>query len=161
MDMTLTVTERSAIEQAATAERRVRVWRRDQAVLLLAGGDRPEAVAAALGCSRASVYGWAAAWRRHGLPGLAGQPPGGGVARLEERAGPLLEAALAADPQARGHHATGWMVPLLCTELAAAGVVASERTIRRALHRLGWRWKRPKFVLGRPDPAYAEKKGPS
>ncbi len=33
-----------------------------------------------------------------------------------------------------------------------------ERTVRRTLHRLGWRWKRPKYVLGRPDPAYAEKK---
>jgi transposase len=83
------------------------------------------------------------------------------VARLEERAGSALEDLLAADPQARGHQATGWTVPLLRTELAAAGVVAGERTIRRALHRLGWRWKRPKFVLGRPDPAYAEKKGRS
>jgi hypothetical protein len=25
------------------------------------------------------------------------------------------------------------------------------------LHRLGYRWKRPQYVLGRPDPAYAEK----
>jgi transposase len=83
------------------------------------------------------------------------------VARLEQRAGPLLEELLAADPQAHGRHATGWTVPLLRTELAAAGIVAGERTIRRALHRLGWRWKRPKFVLGRPDPAYAEKKGRS
>jgi transposase len=72
-----------------------------------------------------------------------------------------LEALLAADPQARGHHATGWTVPLLRSELTAAGIVAEERTIRRALHRLGWRWKRPKFVLGRPDPAYVEKRGPS
>jgi transposase len=161
MEIVLTALERRALAQAAATERRVRVWRRYRAVLLLAGGGRPEAVAAALGCSRASVYGWAATWRQHGLPGLAGRPPGGGVARLEERAGALLEETLGADPQARGHHATGWTVPLLRSELAAAGIVASERTIRRALHRLGWRWKRPKFVLGRPDPAYAEKKGPS
>jgi transposase len=52
-------------------------------------------------------------------------------------------------------------VPLLRAELAAAGHAAGERTIRRALHRLGWRWKRPKYVLGRPDPAYGEKKPPS
>jgi hypothetical protein len=47
------------------------------------------------------------------------------------------------------------------TELNKRGWAAAERTIRRTLHRLGWRWqtgKRPKFVLGRPDPAYAEKK---
>src|SRR5262245_14242997 len=43
------------------------------------------------------------------------------------------------------------------TELAQRGWPAAERTIRRTLHRLGWRWKRPKYVLGRPDPAYVEK----
>ena len=161
MDIVLTETERQSLEQAATAERRVRVWRRYRAVLLLGEGQPPEVVARLLDCSRASVYGWAATWRQRGLAGLAGQPPGGGVARLDERAGPLLEELLAADPQARGHRTTGWTVPLLRTELAAAGIAAGERTIRRALHRLGWRWKRPKFVLGRPDPAYAEKKGRS
>jgi len=31
----------------------------------------------------------------------------------------------------------------------------------RTLHRLGYRWKRPKFVLGRPDRGYAEKKAVS
>ncbi|WP_083856779.1 winged helix-turn-helix domain-containing protein [Nitrolancea hollandica] len=44
--------------------------------------------------------------------------------------------------------------------MARAGYLVGERTIRRTLHRLGWRWKRPKYVLGRPDPDYA-KKGPS
>jgi transposase len=161
MEIVLSALERRSLEQAAATERRVRVWRRYRAVLFLGEGQLPEAVAAVLGCSRSSIYGWAAAWRRHGVPGLAGRPPGGGAARLEERAGPLLEELLAADPQTRGHQATGWTVPLLRTELATAGVVAGERTIRRALHRLGWRWKRPKFVLGRPDPVYAEKKGPS
>jgi transposase len=51
-------------------------------------------------------------------------------------------------------------VPLLQTELAQAGYHVGARTIRRALHRLGYRWKRPQYVLGRPDPAYAEKRGP-
>jgi transposase len=50
---------------------------------------------------------------------------------------------------------------MLRDELAAADYVVSERTIRRTLHQLGWRWKRPKYVLGRPDPAYDEKRGRS
>ena len=152
---------RGDLEAAAAAEPRARVWRRYRAVLLLAEGRAPAAVAAALGCSRASVYAWAAAWRTSGLAGLGGRPPGGGPARLEERAGPLLEGLLGEDPQARGHRATGWTVALLRAELAAAGVPAGDRTVRRALHRLGWRWKRPKYVLGRPDPAYEQKRGPS
>jgi transposase len=62
------------------------------------------------------------------------------------------------DPQTPGDRATGWTIPRLQTELAAHGDRASAQTIRRPLHRLGWRWKRPQFVLGRPDPAYGEKK---
>ncbi len=118
-----------------------------------------EQVAAGLGCARSSVFAWAAAWRKEGLAGVTPAPHGGGPARrLDGDGEALLADLLAGDPQARGHHATGWTVPLLRAELAAAGLVVSERTIRRALHRRGWRWKRPKYVLGRPDPAYAEKK---
>ena len=70
-----------------------------------------------------------------------------------------LEGLLARDPQAHGHQATGWTVPLLRTELARTGTAVGERTIRRALKRLGYRWKRPRYVLGRPDPDDAAKKG--
>jgi transposase len=159
MDITLGPQERATLETAAAGERRVRVWRRYRAVLLLGAGGTPATIAALLNCSRASVYAWAAAWQREGLAGLHGRH-GGGVERLEVRAGPLLEEMVAADPQACGHQATGWTVPLLRAELAAHGVVAGERTVRRALHRLGYRWKRPRYVLGRPDPAYEAKRGP-
>lgn len=160
MEIALGPQERGDLEVAAARERRVRVWRRYRAVLLLADGEAPAAVAAALGCSLSSVYGWAGAWRRAGLAGVRGRAHGGGVAPLAERAGSLLEALLGEEPQARGHLAANWTVPLLRAELGAAGFAASERTIRRALHQLAWRWKRPKYVLGRPDPAYAEKRGP-
>lgn len=160
MDVELSAVQRADLEAAAAGERRVRVWRRYRAVLLVADGAAPAAVATALGCSLSSVYGWAAAWRRDGLAGLVGRPHGGGVAPLLARAGSLLEALLAVDPQARGHLAAHWTVPLLRAELAAAGERVSARTIRRSLHGLGYRWKRPKYVLGRPDPAYAEKRGP-
>lgn len=160
MEITLSVGDRAALAAAAGRERRVRVWRRYRAILLLGEGQTPPTVAATLGCSLSSVYGWAVAWRQDGLAGLRGQPHGGGVVALADRAGPLLERLLGEDPQTRGHRAAGWTVPLLRTELAAVGYVVSAKTIRRALHRLDYRWKRPKYVLGRPDPAYAEKKTP-
>lgn len=160
MEITLSADERAALVVAAGAERRVRVWRRYRAVLLLGDGQPASAVATALGCSLSSVYGWAAAWRCHGMAGVQGHPHGGGRVPLATRAGVVLEMLLAADPQEHGHRATGWTVPLLHAELAAAGVAVSAKTVRRALHQLDYRWKRPKYVLGRPDPAYAEKKTP-
>jgi transposase len=160
MDLELHRAERTTLETAAAGERRTRTWRRYRAVLLLADGQAPATIAAALGCSISSVYGWAAAWRRAGLAGLQGRPHGGGVVPLADRAGSLLEQLLTEDPQTRGHLAANWTVPLLRAELRAADYSVSARTIRRGLHHLGYRWKRPKYVLGRPDPAYAENKGP-
>lgn len=160
MSVTLTPTEHTELEAAAATEPRVRRWKRYQAILLRADGQTVEAVAATLRCSVASVYAWTAAWRQAGVAGLQEGPHGGGKPRLGTEGETVLTERLAADPQAHGHQATGWTVPLLRTELAAAGYAVGERTIRRALHRLGYRWKRPRYVLGRPDPAYAEKKRP-
>jgi transposase len=159
MELLLTDGERAALVAAAAREGRVRRWRRFQALVLVADGNSPDAVATSVGCSRASVYNWVAAWRREGLAGVVEAahlplPP--------PHAAPLaalLTDRLGSDPQQRGHHATGWTVPLLHGETCAAGIAVSEATVRRAVRRLGWRWKRPKYVLGRPDPAYAEKRG--
>jgi transposase len=160
MPLLLTTSQRAALDAAAVAEPRVRRWRRYRAVQLRADGLTVEAVAQSLGCSPASVYAWTAAWRQHGVDGLREGDHGGGQVKLDAAGEAVLEGVLASDPQAHGHRATGWTVALLRVELANAGVVVADRTVRRALHRLGYRWKRPRYVLGRPDPAYAEKRGP-
>jgi len=160
MRLDVTESQRIELEAAAAAEKGVRRWRRYQAVLLLAAGHAPAAVAQTLRCSRASVYAWAARWRAHGIVGLREGDHGGGRAKLGAAGEAALTTLLGEEPQAHGYQATGWTVPLLRTELARAGCVVGGRTIRRALHRLGYRWKRPQYVLGRPDPAYAEKRGP-
>jgi transposase len=159
MRLTLTASQRADLEVAAAAEPRVRRWKRFRALLLRGEGMAVAAVAHTLECSQASVYAWTAAWRQHGVAGLAEGDHGGGRIKLGAAEAAALEALLATDPQQHGHRATGWTVPLLRGELAAQGTVFGERTIRRAWHRLGYRWKRPRYVLGRPDPAYAEKKG--
>jgi transposase len=159
MPMLLTDAQRADLEAAAAAEKRVRRWKRFRAVLLRGEGMTVAAVAGALRCSEASVYGWTRRWRQAGVAGLREGDHGGGTPKLDRAGAGRLEELLATDPQAHGYQATGWTVPLLRTELAAAGYRVGERTIRRAVHRLGYRWKRPQYVLGRPDPAYAEKRG--
>ncbi len=150
---------RLALETAADQERRVRRWRRYRAILLLADGQTPPQVAQALGCGVSTVDQWAAAWRRDGLAGVVEGDHGGGHWALDATGEEVLVGLLTTDPQTRGHQATTWTVPLLHGELQRLGYRLSPRTVRRALHRLGYRWKRPRYVLGRPDPAYAEKKG--
>lgn len=167
----LSAAERGELEGAARRERRVRQWRRYQALLLLDTGEHPTQVAAAVGCSLASIYNWASAWNRQSdrqgrplarkLDAVSEAPHGGRPRRLDAAAEAEVEQLLATDPQAHGFAATDWTVPLLQTELAKRGDVLGERTLRRTLHRLGYRWKRPKYVLGRPDPAYEAKRGRS
>lgn len=159
MDVTLGAEERAVVVAARTRERQARVWRRYRALELLDEGQEPAAVARLLGCCLASVYNWVAAWRRDGLAGLVERPHPGMTARLSGPPEQHLETLLTSDPQQAGYLTTGWTVPLLHAELAKHGYAVSQRTIRRTLHRRGWRWKRPKYVLGRPDPDYAEKKG--
>jgi len=160
MDLVLTETQRAAIAAAAAREKRTRSWKRNQAVLLLGSGQSPAAVAEALGCCVASVYPWAARWRAAGLGGLREGPHPGAARRVDAAGEAQVAQLLASDPQQCGHQATGWTVPLLRTELAAAGYAVSARTVRRTLHRLGYRWKRPQYVLGRPDPDYDANKAP-
>lgn len=159
MPFPLTDAQRTELEAAMAAERRVRRWKRYRAILLRGEGLSVPAVARSLGCSQASIYAWSAAWRQQGVAGLAEGPHRGGPVKLGPAAEAMLTELLASDPQAHGHRATGWTVPLLQGELAAQGTVVGERTIRRALHRLGYRWKRPRYILGRPDPDYDAKKG--
>ena len=155
----MTDNERTALDQAQQAVRTVRAWRRYQAVRLLSDGREASEVAQVLGCSVSSVSYWAADWREQQVAGLAEGPHEGRPRRLDATAEAQLEQLLAADPQAHGYAATDWTVPLLDTERAKQGDALSERTLRRTLHRLGYHCKRPKYLLGRPDPADEAKKG--
>lgn len=160
MRITLTESQRVELDAAAAVEKGVRRWKRYRAVLLRGEGMTVAAVAHMLRCSQASVYAWTAAWRQEGAAGLREGDHAGRPVTLDAAGAGVLTGLLAIDPQTRGHRATGWTVPLLRGALAQAGYAVGARTIRRALHRLGYRWKRPRYVLGRPDPDYAEKKGP-
>lgn len=94
MGSMLNPTERVQLAKAASKQKRVRNWRRMRAIELLAEGRRPEAVAAALGCARSSVYAWANAWREMGFSGLEEGPRSGRKRSLERRAELLLEELL-------------------------------------------------------------------
>jgi transposase len=158
MQIQLSATEWEELEHAQRQERRVRHWRRYQVIRLLAQGQSPQAVAAAVGCRLSSVYNWIASWTHAGQAGLVEPRHGGRSRRVDAEGLRQLEALLVTDPHTVGEQATEWTVPLLLTHLSQAGYDLSEHTLRRTLHQLGWRWKRSRYELGRPDPAYAGKK---
>jgi transposase len=158
MQMRLSATEWDELERAQHQEHGVRNWKRYQAIRLLAEGHPALEVAAALGCRKSSVYNWIGVWKQQGLAGLHEDHHGGRQRRLPVAGLQEMERLLATDPQQLGEETTTWTVPLLWSHLSQAGYQLSEHTLRRTLHRLGWRWKRPRYELGRPDPAYEGKK---
>ena len=56
-------------------------------------------------------------------------------------------------PKSLGYLATFWTVALLVTHLATQGWQISGSTVRRTLHSLGYRWRRPRLTVTRRDPA--------
>ena len=77
----LTDAARTALDEALHTTKAMRDWRRLQAIHLLASGQEAPAVAEALRCHVARVYGWADAWRTSGWAGVLPQAHGGGRPR--------------------------------------------------------------------------------
>jgi transposase len=153
--------ERRAVEAALAATRDRRQWVRLRAVLLTADGVPSPEVCRDLGLGRSTLFAWLAAWRETRDPAAladaprSGQPP---VLKADHRA--RLEQLLGEEPGRYGYKATGWTVPLLAIHFTEVEhVPVSETTLRRVLHALGYRWKRPRYVLARRDPERAGKKG--
>ena len=126
-------------------------------LLLCAAGWGPSAIAAALFCSRTSVYRVVAAYRRGHLDlGLEADaaPPRVARASLKRSLVALLKRA----PQAFGWCRTRWGCACLAAELKARrGVAVSQDTVRRWLHEAGYVWKRARHAARDDDPERAQK----
>jgi len=159
--MELTASDQAALDVALRQTKAVRPWRRYRAVQLLATGQSAVDVAQTLGCGRSTVELWRRRWQAEGIDGLHEHVHPGGRRRLDAAAEARLTALLEQPPEEAGYHTSGWTAELLQGALAKEDRPVSLSTLRRTLRRLGWRWKRPKYVLGRPDPDYEAKKGRS
>src|SRR5262249_41585611 len=162
-DFRLPAPQRDALRRLTKASPDTREARRALALLDLARGESVTDIAGRYGVSRETVYQWAARLSAAGLPGdrLRDAPRSGRPARGSAAAETALPAALPTDPRRHGYRHPAWTTPLLQHHLRQQGVEASGATIRRALRRLGYRWKRPRFVLSRRDPHWRQAKGGS
>ena len=149
---------RKALLQAEDA----RVVKRALALTLLAEG-RTWAEASRLSTlGRATISFWLGRYLRsrkssslHDRPHL-GRPPNEPVPAA------LLARLLRRDPYRLGYPTHTWTVPRLCTHLRREhGLAVTERTLRRRLHQLRYRWKRPRYVYAHKEKHLPQKKGRS
>jgi transposase len=158
----LTARDRYTLSETARRSTDAREARRALALLDLDAGEAPIRVAARYLVSRSTVYEWAARWHDTDRPrgerlrdaDRSGRPPDIRAGVKETLAG-LMPAA----PTEHGYRHPAWTTPLLLAHLKRQGVAASDTTVRRALHALGYRWKRPRFVLSRRAEHWRQAKG--
>lgn len=149
----LSKTENRRLSQTLHQTHDVRVYKRTIAVPECACGKGVVEVARALQVTRQSVRNWVSRYRRQSeLAAPADTLKSGRPRKADEAAETLLRALMMIPPERCGYHATHWTVPLLHDQVCQnLGIQCAERTIRRCLHRLGYAWKRPRYVLP-PDP---------
>lgn len=155
----LTSRQRRRLRRQLAGTLDARVLRRTLAVLEFDQGRPAADIARMLGVTRQSVYNWVQAYARALDPEALQDEPGRGRRRLlDEDQERFLASLLAVSPQELGFPHAGWTVPLLGEALQIAtdqGV--SDDTVRRALRRLDYVWKRPRYDL-EPDPLLEKKK---
>lgn len=149
---------REALEAAGTP----RLYRRLLAVTLVAEGKAVAEVASDLSVHAKSVRRWVSSYLEdRDAAALDDQPRSGRPPHAIDLSSETIANVLATDPRSLGYMATTWTVPLLAQYLTEQGQPLSQRTLRRRLHALGYRWKRPRYrYVNRPNRAErAGKKG--
>ena len=138
--------------------RDARLYRRTLAVLEVSRGTPIPEVAQLLGVTPRSIYHWISAYAlAHDPEALADAPRSGRPSSWAQRHQQLLRELLGQSPQQLGYAAVDWTVPLLQEHLdQRGGRWLSDDTIRRELDRLGYVWKRFRYVLP-PDPEREKK----
>ena len=153
--------ELGALARARTAP--VRMVERARIVGLAHHGWRVPAIAAEVGISEPVVRTWLKRFNAHGLAGLADAPRAGRPPTYPPEAVGALVAASLTNPQELGLPFASWTLDRLAAYLAEEKGIAMKRSrIGEILQAEGLRWRTQETWFGaRPDPAFAEKRGPS
>ena len=138
------------------------VLRRAQILLASARGQRPAAIAAAMGCSEQTARSAIAAFNRHGMEALKARSTRPRTVRAAYDAKGLLGLweLLHRSPRAYRRLANRWTLGLAAEVSHAEGLVSqrvSGETVRATLSRVGVSWERARKLIDHPDPAYLER----
>jgi transposase len=139
-----------------------RVALRAHMVLLSDRGYPVLRIAEIHGCGEDVVRTWLHRYVEAGVAGLEDRP-GGGRPPKHALARAVVDTQASQSPRNAGHVQSCWTVGLLAAFLAMRfGLALSCSTVRRCLHRMGWRWRRPRLtpasvLPGKHDPEEAPK----
>lgn len=105
-----------------------------------------------------TIYKWLDRFDEAGPEGLFDQARSGRPPELDEQAEAEIERVLDGSPLDEGYAFTTWTVPLLNAHLKEKlGLEVSDETVRRALRRLEFVWRRPRWAIEQEDPCHKER----
>lgn len=123
-----------------------RVALRAHMVLLSARGYPVLRIAEIHACGEDVVRTWLHRYAEAGVAGLEDRW-GGGRPPKDPLAQEIVDTQASNSPRASGHVQSCWTVALLTAFLAMRfGLALSCSTVRRYLHQMGWRWRRPRLT---------------
>ena len=157
LHITLNDTQRAELRQLG--RRAVgRVSERVHFVMLSAQGYSPPEIGDLMGYDAATVRVWLEAYAELGVAGLEDAPRSGRPCK-EKLLTAIVQAQASQPPPNFGYLPGYWTLKLLLWHLANRfRIKVSVGTLRRALHRAEFRWKRPKLAPARrPDPLTEQK----
>lgn len=123
-------------------------------VLLAADGRSPSEIAPVLYCSRTTVYAVTRRFAQVGEAAFDDCQKRGPEPLLDEPVQRRIESLVEQElPLTHGWLRSRWTCPLLALQLLCErGLITSRETMRRTLHRLGFRWRRPRPIPPPKDP---------
>ena len=156
--------EQDAVERLARSRTApARAVERARIVLLSRQGETVAEIAETLGLCQDTVRRWLHRFDRAGVAGLADQPRAGRPPTYSaEEVGAVVEASLT-KPEELGLPFACWTLDRLAAYLnEEQGLPIKRSRIGEILIAEGLRWREQEGWFGeRPDPAFAEKRGPS
>ena len=157
---------RQTLQRIVHSSSDARQVRRAQVLLWLHSGERPTQVARRSGLTRQAIYAIV-----HRYQARKGQPV---ATRIKDRQHPGrppnkvtsairgVQELLQQSPQRYRYRSPVWTVPMLQVQVQRRlHIKISRLTIRRALHQLRYRFKRPRYVLALRPTTWRQAKGGS
>jgi transposase len=162
--ISLTHRQRGELEELVSHTPWAKERCRAQALLWIAEGADVAEVAELLVVSRQTVYNWLSRFQERAELDLRARlldaPRLGRPRAASGTIDELVAAVIDGDPRKFGYHATVWTAPLLSRYLRDHRAInVSDRTVSRAIDRLGIRWKRPRHELALRPETWRQSKG--
>jgi len=134
-----------------------RIARRALAILLSAQKFTIEQLTTICGVNERTIRNWLDAYEATGVAGLQEAERSGRPRRTTTQQDEHIAHLVEKDPTTVGYRRTVWSVGSLCAHLVKTGISIGAATLRRRLHALKFRWRRPRLAVVRRDPEGAKR----